>query len=106
MRAVRETASIASGTRTTLSEEEDMGAKIGTVTHYFGKIQVAVLDLSSELKVGDHVHFQGSSTDFTQEVSSMQIEHENIDSAGPGAEVALKVKEKVREGDEVLKVED
>ena len=83
-----------------------MGAKIGTVTHYFGKIQVAVLDLSSALKVGDHVHFHGGSTDFTQEVTSMQVEHENIDSAGPGDEVALKVKDKVRVGDEVLKVEE
>jgi putative protease len=83
-----------------------MGAKIGTVTHFFGKIQVAVLDLSTELKVGDHVHFHGSSTDFTQEVTSMQIEHENIDTAGPGSEVALKVKDRVRVGDEVLKIED
>jgi putative protease len=83
-----------------------MGAKIGTVTHFFGKIQVAVLDLSAELKVGDQVHFHGSSTDFTQEVTSMQIEHENIDTAGPGSEVALKVKDRVRVGDEVLKVED
>ncbi len=83
-----------------------MGTKIGDVTHYFGNIQVAVLGLSAELKVGDHVHFHGASTDFTQEVTSMQVEHENIDSAGPGSDVALKVKERVRAGDEVLKVED
>ena len=82
-----------------------MGAKIGKVIHYFGKIQVAVLDLSAELKVGDNVHFHGSSTDFTQEVTSMQVEHENIESAGPGDEVAIKVKERVRVGDDIFKAE-
>lgn len=78
-----------------------MGEKIGDVTHYFGNIQVAVLTLSAELKVGDNIHFHGSSTDFTQEVKSMQVEHEDIDTAGPGSEVALKVKERVRAGDVV-----
>lgn len=82
-----------------------MGAKIGKVTHFFGNIQVAVLDLSAELKVGDNIHFHGSSTDFTQEVTSMQVEHEKIESAGPGDEVAIKVKERVRVGDEVIIVE-
>jgi putative protease len=82
-----------------------MGAKIGEVTHFFGNIQVAVLDLSAELKVGDNIHFHGSSTDFTQEVTSMQVEHENIESASPGDEVAIKVKERVRVGDEVIIVE-
>ena len=82
-----------------------MGTQIGKVTHFFGKIQVAVLDLSAELKVGDHIHFHGSSTDFSQEVTSMQVEHENIESAGPGDEVAIKVKERVRVGDDIFKVE-
>lgn len=80
-----------------------MGAKIGEVTHYFGNIQVAVLALSADLKVGEQIHFHGASTDFTQEVTSMQVDHENIEAASAGTDVAMKVKDRVRVGDEVLK---
>jgi putative protease len=83
-----------------------MGSKIGKVTHYFGKIQVAVLELDGELKVGDTVQFHGSTTDFTQKVTSMQVEHEEIESAGPGSDVAIKVKDRVRQGDEISIVEE
>ena len=83
-----------------------MGAKIGAVTHYFGKLQVAVLEFSAELKVGDRIQFLGHTTDFSQEVTSMQIDHKNVESADPGADVALKVAERVRVGDEIIKVED
>ncbi len=83
-----------------------MGSKIGKVTHYFGKIQVAVLELSAELKVGDTVQFLGSTTDFTQKVTSMQVEHEEIESAGPGSDVAIKVNDRVRQGDEIFIVEE
>ena len=80
-----------------------MGAKIGEVTHYFGNIQVAVLTLSADLKVSDQIHFHGASTDFIQEVTSMQVDHENIEAASAGSDVAMKVKDRVRVGDEVLK---
>jgi translation elongation factor EF-1alpha len=77
---------------------------IGRVTHYFERISVAVLELSGGLKVGDVVHIQGHTTDFTQPVESMEIEHQKIQSVGPGADVALKVTERVREGDIIYKV--
>lgn len=73
--------------------------EIGKVTHYFSKISVGVIELSGELKVGDRIKFQGATTDFEQEVESMQIEGENVEEAGPGESVGLKVKERVREGD-------
>jgi translation elongation factor EF-1alpha len=77
---------------------------IGRVTHYFKRIGVAVLDLSGGLKVGDVVHVKGHTTDFTQQVESMEIEHQKVQSVGPGADVALKVIEHVQKGDAVYKV--
>jgi hypothetical protein len=81
-----------------------METKIGKVTHYFNHINVAVLDLSAELKVGDTVRFLGHSADFTQTIDSMEIEHRKVESAGPKKEVALKTAQPVREGTEVIKV--
>jgi putative protease len=77
---------------------------VGRVTHYFGRIGVAVVKLSAPLSQGDTVHFRGKSTDFTQVLESMQIEHQPVREAKPGDEVAIKVSNRVREGDEVYKV--
>ncbi len=77
---------------------------IGKVTHYFGRIGVAVVKLTAPLSQGEMVHFRGSSTDFTQLVESMQIEHQPVREAKAGEEVAIKVASRVREGDEVYKV--
>ena len=75
---------------------------IGKITHYFDKISVAIIELSGVLKVGDRVHVKGSSTDFEQDISSIQIEHEDMKKAKKGDAIGIKVDEKVREGDEVL----
>lgn len=83
-----------------------MRMPIGRVTNYYGRIGVAVLDLSDALKVGDVVHILGHTTDFTQRVESMEIEHQKVQSVGPGADVALKVVERVRRGDTIYKVVD
>jgi putative protease len=74
------------------------------VTHFFNKISVAVIELSKELSVGEQVHFLGAHTDFQQEITSMQIEHEAVEMGEPGAEIAVKVKDRVRAGDEVFRV--
>ena len=76
---------------------------IGEVTHYFNKISVAVLNLSGEIVVGDKIHVTGYTTDFYQEVTSLQIEHQVVDVAHPGDDVAMKVIERVRHGDQVFK---
>lgn len=79
--------------------------KVGEVTHYWGKIGVAGIKLTGTLRVGDTIRIRGATTDFEQIVSSMQIEHENIETAQKGQEIGLKVKDKVRIGDTVYKVE-
>ena len=58
-----------------------MDKEIGKVTHYFDKVGVAVVELSDNLNVGDEIHIKGSTTDFTQEVEAMQVEHEDIENA-------------------------
>jgi len=80
-----------------------MDIRVGKVTHYYERISVAVLVLTGELKVGETIHIHGRITDFNQQVGSMEIEHQKIQSAGPGADVALKVIEPVREGDVIFK---
>ncbi len=79
--------------------------KVGVVTHYFGHIQVAAIELTDgELKVGDTIHVKGHTSDFTQPVESIQIEHESVEQATLGQTIGLGVKEHVREHDVVYKV--
>lgn len=76
---------------------------IGEIAHYFGKIGVAVIDLSRPLKIGDSIRIVGGETDFTQTVDSMQVDHINVKEAKAGNSVGLKVSQKVREGYKVYK---
>ena len=82
------------------------GVRVGKVTHFFDRINVAVVQLSNTLNKGDTVHFLGHGSDFTQEISSMQIEHEAIDSAEKGQEVALKVDKPVRKHTSIFLLTD
>lgn len=84
--------------------EEKKEELIGKITHYFGKIEVGIIELSKGLSAGDTIHIKGSTSDFEQPVDSIQIEHESIEKAKKGDVIGLKVKEKVREGDEVYRV--
>jgi len=82
------------------------GTQIGTVTHFFDHISVAVLALTDSLRVGDAIHILGHSTDFRQEVTSMQIEHSEVTEAKPGDDVAIKVSQRVHPHDKVFKLID
>ncbi len=77
---------------------------IGKISHYFGNINVGIIELTDVLKVGEAVHIKGASTDFEQEVDSIQIEHQDIKEAKSGDAVGIKVFQKVKEGDQVYKV--
>jgi len=92
--------------RTIKMVEEKKEELVGKITHYFGKIGVAIIEASKEIKVGDTIHIKGSTSDFEQSVDSMQVEHENVEKAKKGDVIGLKVKDKVREGDEVYKVSE
>jgi len=81
------------------------GVRVGEVTNFFGKINVAVVMLTMDLKVGDTIHFLGSNTDFQQSVTSMQVEHVSISEGKAGSEVAIKTTQRVRHGDAVYRLE-
>lgn len=75
--------------------------QVGLVTHYYTHIMVAVVELSDTLKAGDTIHIKGATTDFTQKVDSMQVDHKSLAKAERGQAIGLKVKEHVREHDVV-----
>lgn len=81
-----------------------MEKKIGKVTHYFGHIPAGIIKLTGKVKKGDKIHFKGSTTDLIQEITSIQVDHKDIESGKKGDEIGVEVKERVREGDEVFLV--
>lgn len=77
---------------------------IGKITHYYGKLGVAIIELSDVLEVGQTVHIKGAHDDVTQEVTEMQYEHQQIPKGKPKQQVGIKVKDKVHENDQVFAV--
>ncbi len=76
--------------------------KIGNVTHYYNNIHVATVKITDgELHVGDLIHIDGNSSDITQKVRSMQLDHEPIQVAHEGDVVGIEIQEYVRENDTV-----
>lgn len=78
--------------------------EIGTVTHFFGKISVGIIELCDALKVGDKIRVKGHAGDFTQDVSSMRIEYDQVTEAKAGDKVGIQVSQKVHQGDKVYLV--
>jgi translation elongation factor EF-1alpha len=80
--------------------------EIGKIAHYFNKIGVAAIELTGELSVGDTIHIKGHTSDWTQTVGSLQIEHDSVEKAGTGDSVGLKVDGHAHLHDAVYKVTD
>lgn len=78
--------------------------EIGMITHYFGNINVGIIQLSDTLKIGETIHIKGHASDFTQKVDSMQIEHADVTEAKKGDAVGIKVSQKIHLKDKVFKV--
>ena len=81
-----------------------METQIGQIAHFFNGISVAVLSLTDTLELGDNIHILGHTTDFIQNITSMEIDHTKVSSVSPGDDVALKVNEPVRKGDAIYKI--
>lgn len=79
--------------------------KLGTVSHYFDHIQVAIVEVESPFSVGDKIKFVKNGEElFQQEVASIQEEHKQLDKTKKGQSVGVKVDQKVHEGVEVYEV--
>ncbi|MBI1972025.1 MAG: translation elongation factor-like protein [Candidatus Aenigmarchaeota archaeon] len=76
-----------------------MKKPIGKITHYYGNIGVAVIELEGTLREGDKISIEGTTTNFEQTVDSMQLNHENVKEAHAGDAIGMKVAERVRLGD-------
>ncbi len=76
---------------------------VGKVTHFYKKIGVAIVKVSGSVSAGDTLHFKGNERDFEEKISSLQIDHKNVSSAGKGDEVGMKISGHAREGDKVYK---
>lgn len=83
-----------------------MEQRVGVVTHYYSHLSVATLRLEpgTALRVGDVIHIRGQTTDFTQRVESLEVDHKPMLEVGPNDDFGLKVSEHAREHDVVFKV--
>jgi putative protease len=80
---------------------------IGKVEKFFGKISVAAIKITGgELSVGEKIKIKGHSTDFEQQVDSMQVEHASVQKVKAGDEVGIKVAQKVHENDTVYVIRE
>lgn len=78
---------------------------IGSVTHFFKGPSVAVVKVTEgEVAVGDEIHFVGHTTDFTERVTSMEVDHKKVERATVGDEIAIQVVDRARPHDQVYKV--
>ena len=87
-----------------MPEEAKEKKLIGRVTHFFTNISVAVIELTDTLKAGDKVSIEGATTNIEQKVDSMQIHNKPVKEAKAGDAIGIKVKGRVREGDQVYMV--
>ena len=79
--------------------------EIGYVSKYFRQISVAAIEITSgKLNVGDTIHIKGHTTDLQEEIVSMQIEHETVESAKKGDSIGVQVSDKTRQKDKVFKI--
>ena len=77
--------------------------EVGRILHFFGHINVAVVDVTGNISVGDKIAIKGPTTDIEQTVDSMEIEHAKVKQATAGQSVGIKVKGHVRVNDTVYK---
>lgn len=81
--------------------------QVAVIVKFFSKPSVAALEVTDGvIKVGDVLHYKGHTTDFTDEIKSMEIDNQAVEEAKAGDLVGIKVKERVRENDKVFKVTD
>ena len=79
--------------------------QVGVIVKFFAKPSVAALEVTSgTIKKGDLLHYKGHTTDFTEEVASMEIDNQPVEEAKAGDLVGLKVSQRVRPNDKVYKV--
>jgi len=86
----------------TMPEEE-----VGVIVKFFAKPSVAAIEVTKgSIRKGDTLMYKGHTTDFTEQVESLEVDNQPVDEAKPGDMIGVKVGERVREKDMVFKVVD
>jgi len=81
--------------------------EIGYVSKFFGQISVAAIEITAgELHVGDKIRILAHTTDLKMAVESMQIEHASVENAVKGDSIGVKISDKARRNDKVVKLVD
>ncbi len=78
--------------------------QVAVVVKYFAKPSVAALRIQGAVKKGDTLHFHGTTTDFKQKITSMEIDNKPVEEVNAGDMVGIKTDERVRENDRVYKI--
>ena len=86
--------------------KEERKFLVGVITHFFPKVNAAVVKVQKgAIQVNDLLVIEGKATHFRQKVTSLQMDHQPVNLARVGEEVGIQVQQKVREGDQVYRVD-
>jgi len=81
--------------------------QVALVIKFFSKPSVAAVEVTKgSIKVGDVLRYKGHTTDFNEAVASMEMDNQPVEEAKVGDLIGIRVKERVRENDQVFKVSD
>lgn len=75
----------------------------GSVEGYFEKIDVAIIKVTSALKIGDKILIENTDGLFEHRISSMQIERKEVKVARIGSSIGLKISKKPKVGGQIYK---
>ena len=79
--------------------------EVGQVVAFFAVPSVAIVKVTQgTLKLNDKIWIRGHTTDLTETISSMQIDHQPVAQAQQGQEVGIKISGKARQHDRVYKI--
>jgi putative protease len=80
---------------------------IGVVNHYYSHLGVAVIQLNDDrVQVGETILIKGHTTDLRQQIESIEIDHQSVQEASAGQVFGVKVRDHVREHDQIYKTSD
>ena len=77
---------------------------VGSIERFFDHLSVAAIRLTDKLSVGDTIEIESGEYTLRQKVSSMQINRSEVESAGEGDDVGIKVSVPVPDGSRVYKL--
>jgi len=93
---------ISKNKKSVLNKRAFKGVSAGVITHYFPKVNAAVIKVTKAIRIGDPVMIRSKGKEQRQMVSSMQIDRRPIEIARPGQEIGLEVLAEVKPGDELF----